>query len=789
MNSLPVLFVAAVLLISLTIYVLTGGADYGGGVWDLLATGPRKLQQRQLIARAIGPIWEADHVWLILIVVILFTGFPAAFAAIMTALNVPITLMLVGIVLRGSAFSFRSYGSGDSHARREWGRIFAIASLITPALLGITIGAIASGRVPKSPHQLSDFVMPWLTPFCLSVGAFAVVMFAYLSATYAAYEAEDPELRDDFRLRAIAGGIGAGVMAVVVLLLSIDGAPRIWQGLTERVWMWPLFWITAVLALTALYGLWTRRYQFARFLAAGEVTLILWGWAFAQFPYLVVPDLTLYEAAAPRITMELLSLALIAGSLLLLPSYKYLLDVFKSQNRRQFTYWYLPANQQPRVVILGGGFGGLAAARILGREPVQLTIVDRRNHFLFQPLLYQVATAALSPADIASPIRHTVRNHPNTKVVLSEVLSIDPAQKRVVLGDGEVEYDHLIVATGATHSYFGHDDWAEAAPGLKTLEQAIEIRRRVLVAFEAAENEFDPAAQLSWLTFVVIGAGPTGVELAGALAETSQRLLDRDFRRIRSLRVRIVLMDMAARVLPSMSEQSSKNAERQLQRLGVELLLNVPVTGVDDAGVTHRQGRIASRTVIWAAGVAASPLARSLGAPLDRAGRVIVNQDLSAPNMPDVFVIGDLAAVKSDGKPVPGVAPAAMQEGRHVARNIGHIIRGETVEKFHYVDKGTVASIGRAAAVAEIGGLKLSGFVAWVVWLGVHIFYLVGFRRRLVVMTEWAWLYLRNEHGARLITGDVAQLLERGRYQPRHADGKESNQKSRIAAEVKSIND
>jgi len=337
MNSLPVLFVAAVLLISLTIYVLTGGADYGGGVWDLLATGPRKLQQRQLIARAIGPIWEADHVWLILIVVILFTGFPAAFAAIMTALNVPITLMLVGIVLRGSAFSFRSYGSGDSHARREWGRIFAIASLITPALLGITIGAIASGRVPKSPHQLSDFVMPWLTPFCLSVGAFAVVMFAYLSATYAAYEAEDPELRDDFRLRAIAGGIGAGVMAVVVLLLSIDGAPRIWQGLTERVWMWPLFWITAVLALTALYGLWTRRYQFARFLAAGEVTLILWGWAFAQFPYLVVPDLTLYEAAAPRITMELLSLALIAGSLLLLPSYKYLLDVFKSQNRRQFT--------------------------------------------------------------------------------------------------------------------------------------------------------------------------------------------------------------------------------------------------------------------------------------------------------------------------------------------------------------------------------------------------------------------------------------------------------------------
>jgi len=782
MSSLSVLFLAGVVLVSLTIYVLTGGADYGGGVWDLLATGPRKLQQRQFIEHAIGPIWEADHVWLILIVVILFTGFPAAFAAIMTALNVPLTLMLVGIVLRGSAFSFRSYGSADEHVRREWGRIFAIASLITPALLGVTIGAIASGRLAPAPHQLSGFVMPWLTPFCLSVGALAVIIFAYLSATYAAYEAEDPALREDFRLRAIAGAIAVGVMAGVVLLLSIHGAPQIWQGLTERVWTWPHFWITAVLALAALYALWTRRYQFARLCAAGEVILIIWGWAFAQFPYVVVPSLTVYGAASPPATIELLAGALIAGSLLLLPSYKYLLDVFKSQNRRQFTYWYLPANQQPRVVILGGGFGGLAAARILGREPVQLTIVDRRNHFLFQPLLYQVATAALSPADIASPIRRIVRNHPNTSVVLDEALSIDPARKSVRLRHGEVEYDYLIVATGATHSYFGHDDWAEAAPGLKTLEQATEIRQRILVALEAAERELDPAVQQSWLTFVIVGAGPTGVELAGALAEPSQRLFDRDFRRLRSLRARVVLIDMASRVLPGMSERSSRNAERQLRRIGVELLLNVAVTGVDDAGVTLKQGRVASRTVIWAAGVAASPLSRSLGAPLDKAGQVIVNQDLSVPGMPNIFVIGDLAAIESDGKPVPGVAPAAMQEGRHVARNISNLIRGEGVDPFHYVDKGTVASIGRAAAVAEIGGLKLSGLVAWVVWLAVHIYYLVGFRRRLIVMAEWAWLYVRNERGARLITGDVERLLERGRYESRYVDGRESSQKTGVAA-------
>jgi cytochrome bd ubiquinol oxidase subunit II len=289
MSSIPLLFVAGVLLISLTLYVLTGGADYGGGVWDLLATGPRKLKQREFIAHAIGPIWEADHVWLILVVVILFTGFPAAFSAIMTALNLPITLMLVGIVLRGSAFSFRSYGAGDARTRREWGRIFAIASLITPLLLGITIGAIASGRVPEAPQHLSDFVTPWLAPFGLSVGIFALVMFAYLSATYATCELDDPEhgdseLCEDFRWRAIAGAIATGVMAGAVLLLSINGAPRIWQGLTHRVWTWPLIWAATVLALTALYGLRTRRYKIARFCAASEVTLILWGWALHNSP-------------------------------------------------------------------------------------------------------------------------------------------------------------------------------------------------------------------------------------------------------------------------------------------------------------------------------------------------------------------------------------------------------------------------------------------------------------------------------------------------------------------------
>ena len=329
-------FVAGVLIVALTIYVLTGGADYGGGVWDLCAAGPRAQAQRDLIAHAIGPVWEADHVWLILVVVILFDGFPPAFARIMTAMHVPITLMLIGVVLRGSAFSFRSYGLGQDRARREWGRVFSIASLITPILLGIIIGAIASGRIPANPHVLRDFVTPWLTPFCFGVGVFTLAIFAYLAATYATVEAGavgDPALADDFRRRAIGAALAVGVIAGVVLTLSIHGAPLIWNGLTHRGWTWPIFWLTTIFALAALWALWTRRFALARVCAAGQVALILWGWALAQFPYLLEPDLTIFNAAAPVRTLDILALALAAGALLLLPSYRYLLIVFKRDRR------------------------------------------------------------------------------------------------------------------------------------------------------------------------------------------------------------------------------------------------------------------------------------------------------------------------------------------------------------------------------------------------------------------------------------------------------------------------
>jgi cytochrome bd ubiquinol oxidase subunit II len=327
------LFISAALLISLTIYVLSGGADYGRGVWDLLASGPRAEQQRRLIEDSIGPVWEADHVWLILVVVILFTAFPPAFATIMTALHIPLTLMLIGIVLRGSAFSFRSYGVVRSTAQRRWGRVFAIASLMTPMMFGIAIGAIASSRVPEQPRQLSDFVLSWLKPFPFSVGVFALFLFAYLAATYLINRASDRELREDFRRRAIGAALAADLMAGVVLLLSIDGAPRIWSGLTQRPWTWPLIWTVTALALGALYSLWTRRFMAARTCAQGQVALILWGWAFAQFPNLVEPNITIYNAAAPPITLHLLAGALAAGALVLFPSFRYLLIVFGSHPR------------------------------------------------------------------------------------------------------------------------------------------------------------------------------------------------------------------------------------------------------------------------------------------------------------------------------------------------------------------------------------------------------------------------------------------------------------------------
>jgi NADH dehydrogenase len=410
--------------------------------------------------------------------------------------------------------------------------------------------------------------------------------------------------------------------------------------------------------------------------------------------------------------------------------------------------------RRPEVVIVGGGFGGLYTARALRRAPVHVTIVDRRNHHLFQPLLYQVATAALNPADIAAPIRSVFRGWPNVSVLLAEAVAVDLQTKTLVLADGTLSYDYLVLATGATHSYFGHEEWAPFAPGLKSIEDALEIRRRVLLAYEMAERERDPERRGEWLTFVIIGGGPTGVELAGALAEISRQALSREFQHIDPSHARIILIEGVARVLPSYPEDLSAKAQQQLERLGVDVRTGARVTGIDATGVTLGHERIPARTIVWAAGVAASPLAASVGAARDRAGRVRVDPTLAVPGHDDVFVIGDLAAVEQDGHLVPGVAPAAIQMGRHVARQIRRALAGQPRQPFRYRDKGSFATIGRGKAVGEmVGGVKLSGFLAWVAWLGIHIFFLIGFRNRVLVLFQWAYSYVTFRRGARLITG------------------------------------
>lgn len=429
----------------------------------------------------------------------------------------------------------------------------------------------------------------------------------------------------------------------------------------------------------------------------------------------------------------------------------------------------------PNVVIVGGGFGGLDAARALAGAPVRVTLLDRHNHHVFQPLLYQVATASLSPGDIASPIRWILRRQQNVEVLLANVHAIDPVAKRVEIDAGDaIAYEYLIVATGATHSYFGHDDWAARAPGLKTLDDALAMRRRMLMAFEAAEREPDPAKQKRLLTFVIVGGGPTGVELAGALAEIARQSLRQDFRRIHPESARIVLLEGSPHVLVNFHDPLRDAARHALERLGVEVRTGSIVTQVDADGVLWRPAprpgsgeasagpdasaeRISADTVLWAAGVAASPIAKSLGVRLDRIGRVPAEPTLAVPGHPEIFVAGDICALEQDGAWLPGVAQVAMQEGAHAARNILRAIGGNPLAPFRYRDYGIMATIGRGSAVGEIFGLKISGFFAWLFWIFLHIFWLIGFRNRFVVMTEWAWAYVTYQRRVRLITGDRAE--------------------------------
>ena len=410
----------------------------------------------------------------------------------------------------------------------------------------------------------------------------------------------------------------------------------------------------------------------------------------------------------------------------------------------------------PQVVIIGGGFAGLAAARRLRKVPCEVTMVDRHNHHVFQPLLYQVATAGLSPGDIASPIRWILRKQARLRVLLANVDRIDTAAKQLVLDRGQrLRYDYLIVAAGATHSYFGHDEWSGTAPGLKTLDDALAIRRRLLLAFEEAERETDPARQRLLLTFVLIGGGPTGVELAGALAEIARQALKLEFDAVDPASARILLLEAGPSILPAFPANLRDSARRALQRLGVEVREGRAVTNVEPGVVSVGDERIEAHTIVWAAGVAAEPISRDLSQELDRAGRVIVNSDLSVPGQTAVFVAGDLASFSHQtGKPLPGVAQVAKQQGAHAAANIGRLIAGQPTRPFHYYDPGNMATIGRNAAIADFGFLRVSGYLGWLLWLFVHITFLIGFRNRVSVMLQWAAAYLTYQRNVRLITRD-----------------------------------
>jgi NADH dehydrogenase len=410
---------------------------------------------------------------------------------------------------------------------------------------------------------------------------------------------------------------------------------------------------------------------------------------------------------------------------------------------------------RPQIVIIGGGFGGLQAAESLARLPVEITVIDRKNFHTFQPLLYQVATAGLSPAEIGAPIREILEKHENVQVLLGEVVGFDLQQRKVQAHGFELNYDYLIVAAGATHTYFGHDEWEPFAPGLKTIEDALEMRRRILLSYELAERDAALTGKYRPLSFVVVGAGPTGVELAGTLAEIAHKSLGESFRHIDPAQTRVLLVEAGPSILSTYAEDLRESAVKQLERLGVQVRTNSPVSRVSPGQVHIGDEVVPTEVVLWAAGVAASPLGHALGAPIDRNGRVLVERDLSIPGHREVFVIGDLATMTDEhGNPLPGLAPVAMQQGKWVGRQIAADLGGKAREPFHYFDKGSLATIGRAAAIAQIGKVHLSGLLAWLTWLFVHIMFLVGFRNRILVMIQWAWSYLTFERGARLITGE-----------------------------------
>jgi NADH dehydrogenase len=758
--------VALILWLAITSYVVLGGADYGAGFWDLTAGGARRgARPRALIDHAMTPVWEANNVWLIFALVVLWTGFPQAYASIMSTVVWPLFLALAGIVLRGSGFVFHK-ATRALTGRRVFGAVFALASIVTPFFLGATFGTIASGRVPGGS---------WLGPTSILIGVLAVACAAFLAAVFLVFDARrtlDDGLERYFRRRAIGSGGATGLIAIVGLFVLRADAPVVFHGLVREGL--PFVIISGICGIATIVLLGRRAVRGARVLAAGAVVALLAGWGVAQYPDILPGTLTIADAAgAPRTLGWLFVVFLLAG-VTAVPALV-LLFVLDQRSRLQdgaTVAAHEPA-QRHRVVIVGGGFGGLFATRALGWSPVDVTLIDRQPHHLFQPLLYQVATGILSEGEIAPSLRHVLRFQGNAAVLLAEVTGFD-LQARVVRAqrpDGApiaVPYDSLIVAAGAGLSYFGHDELATHAPGMKTLADALRLRGRLLQALEMAELSDDPKQRDGWLTVAIVGAGPTGVEIAGQVRELAQRALGTSFRRIDTTKVRVVLLDAGHEPLSHFGDRLSEIASRELSAMGVELRMGVRVTSVDDEAVVVQSPagseRIDARTVIWAAGVQASPVAGMLatasGATQDRAGRIEVNPDCTLPNFPEVFAIGDMVSLDK----LPGVAEVAMQQGLHAARAVRRFVAGKPggPPAFKYRDLGSMATIGRFRAVVSLKGLRLSGLLGFLTWLVVHITFLTGFANRFSAMLHWTRSFFGRSRG---------QLAYSARFERAHATG------------------
>jgi len=741
--------VALILWFAVVSYAVFGGADYGAGFWDLTAGGAKGgARTRALIDHAMAPVWEANNVWLIFALVVLWTGFPRAFGAITSTLYLPLGLAAAGIVLRGCGFAFRET-TRELLGRRLFGALFALSSLVTPFFLGAAFGAIASGRVRPDAVAADPFEI-WLGPTSILVGVLAVSCAAFLAAVFLMFDARrmlDEPLERQFARRAIGSGVVTGALALGGLFFVVRGdAPHLYHGLLRDGL--PLVILSGLCGAAVITLIAKGMVRGTRGLAVGAVITMLAAWGLAQAPYMLPTSLTFADAAgAPRTLGWVIAMTAVAF-VTAVPALALLLVLDQRSRLEQgATVPGQAPGHRHRVVVVGGGFGGLFAARALGFSPVDVTLVDREPHHLFQPMLYQVATGMVSEGEIAPPLRQILRHQRNAAVVLAEVTGFElPAKQVKARGpDGaeiSIPYDSLIVAAGAGNSYFGHDELAENAPGMKTLDDALRLRRRLLQALETAELTEDPQQRAAWLTIAIVGAGATGVELAGQIRGLVTRTLGASFRRIDPTKVRVLLVDAGNEPLHAFGDRLSEIAARELEQLGVELRMGVKVTGVEPEALvlegTAGSERIPARTVVWAAGVQASPLARLLaaasGAACDRAGRIEVGPDCTLPDHPEVFAIGDMVSLNR----LPGVAEVAMQMGLYSAKTIRRRVAGRhDTPPFKYRDLGSVATIGRFRAVASVHGLRLYGVVGWLAWGLIHITFLTGFANRFTALFHW----------------------------------------------------